>query len=129
METKLDYVPSVLFRMSDNVIVEYKPIKNATRISDSEYCTFVEFETPYGSSSFVGRIYNNERESFYLYDTFYLTKKEAYDAYVKELENQIKELNDKAFKLQMEALDVIGDLNCFMEQYKELEENEKEIKL
>ena len=125
MEIKLDYIPEKVYRLFNYEIQELNLVesnRNITPLHDYIYYSGRIIIDKW-INIYIGQ-YHKPTKNFFLDGEFFLTKKEAYDAHVKELENQIKELNDKALKLQMEALDTIGDLNYFMEQYKELEENE-----
>ena len=122
MEIKLDYIPEKVYRVFQGKITEY--VRTTISVPTFKYHVFdsykhLLFVNEKGDNKYVGR-YRREDMCFYMGEEFFLTKKEAYDAYVKELENQIKELNDRVLQIQMEALDIVGDLDNFMEYYKDL---------
>lgn len=125
MEIKLDYIPKKLYGIFQNDIIEYinnNPSEIKFKFPMFDNYKHILFDNELGKNDYVG-VFRSKDKSFTLNDGFYLTKKEAYDAYVKLLEQEIEDKNNQAFNLQMEALDLIGDLNIFMETY------EKEIEL
>lgn len=121
MKNKSDYIPKKVYGIFQNDIIEYIN-NNPSEIKLFDNYKHILFDNELGKNDYVG-VFRSKDNSFTLNDGFYLTKKEAYDAYVELLEQEIKEKNQQALQLQMEALDIIGDLNIFMEKY------EKEIEL
>lgn len=123
MQTKLDYIPKKVYGIFQNDIIEYinnNPSEIKFKFPMVDNYKHILFDNELGKNDYVG-VFRSKDKSFTLNDGFYLTKKEAYDSYVKLLEQEIEDKNNQAFKIQMEALDLIGDLNIFMENYKELE--------
>lgn len=125
METKLDYIPKRIYSIySKGVIIEYRLIENRSLIAGSDDYTFVEYESDSHGTSFLGKIYNNDRKFFYLRpDGYYLTKKEAYHAYIEILEIELENTREHIKRLQSEESELMRDLNILIKNY------EKEIEL
>jgi hypothetical protein len=120
MKTKLYYIPKKVYTFYKDEIIEL----SLFQFPNESKCDWLRFhgKSENNFTLYIG-YFHKATKTFFLDSETYLTKKEAYDSYVKLLEQEIEDKNKQAFKIQMEALELIGDLNIFIETY------EKEIEL